>query len=158
MNCIGIRVKPTEVYFTVLSINGNDVEIKTTDKIKIPVSMDVPDQLSYIRTTLFSIVNEYNITNAGIRRMEDNSPSNKLEPIIKRAYFEGVIQELISNCIIEKYFSGKISKLGNLLGYKPNEIKACIDGENNLFCVDEWESYNSEERESILCALASSQI
>ena len=159
MNCIGIRVKPSEIYFSVINIDDNDnVEIETIDKIKVPVSLDVPDQLSYIRTTLFSIVNEYNITNAGIRRMEDNSPSKKLEPIIRRAYFEGVIQELISNCIIENYFSGKISKLGSLLGYKSNEIKECIDGTTNLFRVDEWDTYNLEERESILCAFASSQI
>lgn len=158
MNCVGIRVKPKEIYFAIIESNGDDVEIKTIEKIIIPISMDIPDQLSYIRTTLFSIINEYNVKNAGIRRMEDNSPSKRLEPIIRRAYFEGVIQELISNCIIEKYFSGKISKLGSLLGYKPTDIKSCIDGNNNLFCIDEWETYKSEERESVLCALASSRI
>lgn len=157
MNCIGLRVKPTEVYFAVIEYKENNLDIKTTEKIRIPVSMDVPDQLSYVRTTLFSIINEYNIINAGIRRMEDNSPSNKLEPIIKRAYFEGVIQELISNCCVEKYFSGKISKLGSLLKIGAKDIKSCIDG-NNIFTIDKWENYNKEERESILCAIASTQI
>lgn len=158
MNCIGIRVKSsTEVYFTVLDFNGSDINIKTIDSIKVPISMDMPDQLSYIRTTLFSIVNEYNIINAGLRRMEDTSQS-KLEYTIKRAYFEGVIQELISNCTIEKYFSGKISRIGSLLGKSAKDIKTCIDGVNNIFSINGWENYIKEERESILCALASTQI
>jgi hypothetical protein len=160
MRCLGLRVAPTIVFFSVADydISDDSINILTTDKITIPVSMDTPDRLSYVRTALFSIIKEYDIVNAGIRRMEDNMPSRNLEPIIARAYLEGVIQELISNCMIEKYFSGKISKIGSLLEQKPQDIKASIEGESNLYDLDGWELYKSEERESVLCAIAASQI
>lgn len=158
MNCIGIRVTPKIIYFSILNVENKKYSISTTEKITVPVSMDVPDQLSFIRTTLFSVIKEYHVKYAGIRRMEDNVPSKKLDPVIKRAYFEGVIQELISNCSIEKYFSGKLSKIGCLLKENIKDVKSCAEGSINIFKIDDWETYTKEERESILCALAASTL
>lgn len=158
MNALGIRVTPKIIYFAIVNYNGNNVVLDVVDKIIIPVSMDIPDQLCFVRTTLFSIIKEFNIQNAGIRRMEDNSPSKKLNQIIIRAYFEGVIQELISNCSIEKYFSGKIQSIAKLLSKDSNTIKQLFVGDVNLFSISNWENYKSEERESISYAIAALNI
>ncbi len=158
MNCIGIRVTPKMIFFSILDVENECFSISTTEKITVPVSMDVPDQLSFIRTTLFSVIKEYQVRYAGIRRMEDNVPNKKFEPVIKRAYFEGVIQELISNCSIEKYFSGKLSKIGCLLKKDIRDIKSCAEGDVNIYKIKDWETYSKEERESILCAMAASTL
>lgn len=158
MNCIGIRVSPKIIYFSILNIEDDSFAIITTEKILVPVSMDVPDQLSFIRTTLFSVIKEYQVRHAGIRRMEDNIQSRKLEPIIKRAYFEGVIQELISNCSIERYFSGKLSRISCLLQADIKVVKSCINENVNMYEIEDWDVYTKEERESIMCALAASTL
>ena len=158
MNILGIRVAPKCIHFAIVSCDGEEVIIEVVDKIAVPVSMDIPDQLCFVRTTLFSIIKEYDIKHAGIRRMEDNMPSKRLNPIITRAYFEGVIQELISNCSIEKYFSGKIRTVAKLLSQSPNSIKQTFEGENNLFEIEKWEDYTLEERECISYAIAAVDI
>ncbi len=156
MNCIGIRVTPKTIFFSIVKVENENFSIITTEKIIVPVSMDVPDQLSFIRTTLFSVIKEYQVIHAGLRRMEDNARSGRLEPIIKRAYLEGVIQELISNCSIEKYFSGKLSQISCFLKIK--DIKSCVEGDANIYRIEDWNSYAKEERESIVCALAASTL
>lgn len=154
MNTLGIRATPKYIYFAIVSKNHNNITLEVVDKIVIPVCMKMPDKLSFVRTTLFSIVKEYEIEYAGIRRMEDNIPSKKLNPIITRAYFEGVIQELISNCSIEKYFSGKIQSIAKILSQPPNTVKQLFSGDINLFDIADWEKYELEERECISYAIA----
>lgn len=157
VNTIGIRVTPKYIYFAIVNYS-EEVTLEVVDKIVIPVSMDIPDQLCFVRTTLFSIIKEYDVKHAGIRRMEDNIPNKKLNPIITRAYFEGVIQELISNCSIEKYFSGKIQTMAKLLSQSPNIVKQLFSGEINLFNIDKWDDYTLEERECISYAIAAIDI
>ena len=154
VNVLGIRVTPKYIYFAVVNNNDDGIILDVLDKIVIPISMDVPEQLSFVRTTLFSVIREHDIKNAGIRRMEDNLPSKKLSLIIARAYFEGVIQELISNCSVERYSSGRIQTVAKLLSQPPNVIKKLFDGEENLFNIDRWDEYAKEERECITCAIA----
>nr|WP_297940054.1 hypothetical protein [uncultured Lachnoclostridium sp.] len=154
MNCIGIRVLPKVVYFTVIEYQDNNVSILTVDKLVAPASLEMPDKLSYIRTTMFSVINEYNVSNAWMRRMEDNSQNINID----RAYIEGVIQELISNCTIEKYFSGKKSQIASYLNMTSKDVEDNFSGNSNKFSIDDWEQYKKEERESILCALTATQI
>lgn len=157
VNSLGIRVTPKNIYFAIVKAD-KDITLEVVDKIVIPVSMDMPDQLCFVRTTLFSIIREYDIKHAGIRRMEDNLPTKKLNPIIARAYFEGVIQELISNCSIERYFAGKIQTVAKLLSQPADVIKQLFEGNENLFGIDKWDGYVKEERECISCAIAAIDI
>ena len=153
VNSLGIRVTPKYIYFAIVK-SDKDITLEVVDKIVIPVSMEIPDQLCFVRTTLFSVIREYDIKHAGIRRIEDNLPSKQLNPIITRAYFEGVIQELISNCSIERYFSGKIQTVAKLLSQPSNVVKQLFEGNENLFGIDKWNEYAKEERECISCAIA----
>lgn len=154
MNSIGIRVTPKTTYFTVIQNKDGELEILTTDKINAPKSMDVPDKLSFIRTTLISISHEYNIANACIRKMEQISRNISIE----RANIEGVIQELISTCSIEKYTSVDLSGLAKSLGIKSTELNNCIKCETNIYDITNWDKYKLEERESILCAISASSL
>lgn len=157
VNSLGIRVTPKYIYFAIVKVD-KDITLEVVDKVVIPVSMEMPDKLCFVRTTLFSVIREYDIKHAGIRRMEDNLPTKKLNPIITRAYFEGVIQELLSNCSIERYFSGKIQTVAKLLSQPSNVVKQLFEGNENLFGIDKWNEYTNEERECISCAIAAIDI
>ena len=143
MRTIGLRVTPKIIYFCVAEREEDNVLV--VDKIVVPIALNIPDRLSFLRILIYTIINQYEIDNAIIRRLEDNA--QKID--LGRANIEGVIQELISNCRIQKYKTSKLAKL--------TEIKACVDGDN-LFDIDNWDKYKKEERESILCALAASEL
>ena len=55
--------------------------------------------ISFLRILIYTIINQYEVENAIIRRLEDNAQKVDLG----RANIEGVIQELISNCRVHKY-------------------------------------------------------
>ena len=153
MRTIGLRVTPKIIYFCVAEREDDNVTILVVDKIVVPIALNIPDRLSFLRILIYTIINQYEIDNAIIRRLEDNAQKVDLG----RANIEGVIQELISNCRIQKYKTSKLAQLGIILERKLTEIKACVDGDN-LFDVDNWDKYKKEERESILCALAASEL
>lgn len=153
MICIGIRTTPSYVYYTIIDSNDEEFEILTTSKIIVPKALDIPERLSFVRNCLFSIIQEYKVINAGIRTIE-----NLVQPNVERIYIEGVIQELISNCSIEKYFTGKKSKIASILKEGIQDITSYIDKDEKFAEIEDWTSYNKEEKESIIMAVASSNL
>ncbi len=153
MRTIGLRVTPKIIYFCITEREEDNVHISVIDKIIVPLALNIPDRLSFIRILVYTIINQYEVDNAVIRRLEDNS--QKID--LNRANIEGVLQELISNCRVKKYKTCKLAQLGNLLEQKSAELKLCIEG-NDIFGIENWNTYKKEERESILCALAATEL
>ena len=153
MKALGLRVSPKVVSFCIADRVQDLVNIDVVDKINIPIMMTEPDRLSFLRNIVFTIINQYEVECAIIRRMEDNSRTIN----ITRANIEGVLQELISNCRVSYYKSCKLAQLSSLLQKTASELKECVNG-NNIFEIDNWQKFNNEERESILCALAASEL
>jgi hypothetical protein len=153
MKTLGLRVSPKVVTFCIADRVGDLVNVDIVDKINVPVMMTEPDRLSFLRNIVFTIINQYEVESAVIRRMEDNSRTIS----ITRANIEGVLQELISNCRVSYYKACKLSQLSSLLHKTASELKECVNGEN-AFEIDNWQKFSSEERESILCALAASEL
>ncbi len=153
MKTLGLRVSPKCIFFCVSELIEDEVNILIVDKIAVPIALTIPDQLSFLRILVYTIISQYEIDNAIIRRIEDNSKTVD----ITRVNIEGVIQELISNCRIQKYKTCKLAQLGQILEKGTKEIKACIEGDN-IFEIDLWDTYKKEERESVLCALAASEL
>ncbi len=147
MKSIGIRVEPKEIIYTIMSEDGFSIQSLTLPKA---LNNDVPRQLSFIRTTLFSLICEYQIEYAGLRTAEGNAQTLNLF----RINVEGVIQELFSDSTVKKYFAGTLTSIGSRLGKKSTEIKDCRDGKFNFFNVEGWDRLNPKKRESYLAALA----
>ena len=84
--------------------------------------MDIPRKLSYIRTTLYSLICEYGITNAGLRIVEGNSNNNF------RINVEGVIQELLANSTVDTYFTGRLDTIGSKFKQNKTIMKQCREG------------------------------
>lgn len=151
MIAIGIRVSPKQIYYTVLEETGSGELKYHNDKVVIPVALDLPKQLASIRTTFISIMTEFKVERAGIRLTESNARSLN----IFRLNTEGVLQELIANCSVEKYFAGQIATIGSLLSLPRKEISGFFEGTTcPMEGMDNWSKFGKEQRESYVTALA----
>ncbi len=153
LRTIGIRVSPRVVFFTIAEKEENEnINILTVDGVNVPKALDIPKQLTFIRTTFISILGEYGVEKAGIRIHEGNSQNISDE----RLNMEGVIQELLANSTVEKYFRSKMNTLAKHFGTKVAYVKASLDGKESLegYDIEGWASYKKEEKETILTAIA----
>lgn len=151
MRSIGIRVKPKEIYFSIVEGDDNKFSIISIDKLILPISLSVPDKLNFIRKTLIDIINLNKVDAAGIKITEGNARTISIE----RVSIEAVIQELFSSCSVKKYFVGNIARLSKLLNY-PNDgtIKKVITKEEIPEEFNSLEELHEFHIESTLSAIA----
>lgn len=154
MRSIGIRVSPSEVNYCITEKIDGEIEVLGCDKVIIPKALDVPSQLAYVRTNLNSIFIENNIITAGIRVHEGNTQNLNIE----RIYLEGVIQELLADCTVHKYFLGKLSSISKLIDESLTKVKEYIDGDDDLIEVSGVTKSAKGARESVVTALAASEL
>ena len=74
---IGIRVTPSTIFYSIISVENEELEIIVVDKINNPKALGIPEQLKFLRNTLCDIINEFDITHACIRITESNAKSIK---------------------------------------------------------------------------------
>jgi len=160
MKAIGIRARAKKIVYCVVEEKEENGEIycyiHATEKLIVPQALKMPDRLSYIRTSFESIIKEYGVKNAGIRIAEMSNKVNS--SIIERTYLEGVIQELLSNCSVNKYFSGRKNTAAKLLKTDQKTISSYMDGKTAFYGFEDWNDYSKEEREAIVIGFASLQI
>ena len=155
MKAIGIRVNPKEIYFCIIEQIGNENNILNKDKLIIPLSLSTPNKLNFIRKTFIDIIQQYQVTHAGIKLTEGNAQKISIE----RVSIEAVIQELFSSCTVQKYYGGNISKISSLLGMNNNgDLKKIISGEKIPNELEFLKSFNDKEREAVLSALGALNI
>ncbi|MFC4661762.1 hypothetical protein [Oceanobacillus aidingensis] len=148
MNAIGLRVESKKINYCII-MPGKKMII---ENLLIPQALngDVPRQLSFIRTMLNSIICEYDINLAGLRTPEGVAQQKN----VFRSNLEGVIQELFSGSTIERYFAGTKTSIASRLKKDTTEITEAIDGNKNIFDVENWDSLDSIKKECVLSALA----
>lgn len=150
---IGIRVKPDCIIYSIIQENNGDKEIILMDKVNVPVALEVPEQLKFIRSTFLDIIYENKVNRACIRITE----SMAQKPSIERINIEAVIQELIASSTVEKYFVGQISNISAKLGMARENFKKIIENKECDF-IEEWSTFKKEEKESLLAALSAFNI
>lgn len=152
MKSIGIRVKPSEIIYAIIDIEKKKVIV--VDTIKVPNSLILPEQLSFIRNNLLDIFNEYKVDRAGIRTTESVSFNKDL----KRIQIESVIQEMLSSSTVEKYYIGQIASISKLISIPREDFKKYVNNEKTYKPIGNWEEHNKEEREALLTALGASYV
>lgn len=158
MHSIGIRVSTKKneskgkIFFAVIKIENRTLSLIRTSTIVIPTSLDVPEQLAYVRTNLLAIIKQYSIKFAGLRIAEGSASTQ----IPYRKNIEGVIQELFANSEIEAYELLLINKFARIFSKSNAEIKSVIEGKSDFDNIpkEEWKSHPKEIRESILASLS----
>lgn len=154
LKSIGIRVTPKEVYYAIVEESGDDLELLTAGSVIVPPALELPDQLSFIRTTMLDIMDEYGVRRAGIRLTEYTARRTSKE----RLNLEGVVQELLSSSAVEQYFAGTIATIAAWLGESDrSRVKGFFEG-MEFMEMDSWTDYSRERRESIVTAVAALQI
>lgn len=147
---IGIRVTPKIVYYSVISCENEELEMKILDKVVVPKALDTPEQLKFLRNTFLDIIAEFQITNACVRITEPSAKSIS----IPRIYIEAVIQELFASSTIIKYYVGQISNISAKLEIKREEFKPYSEGKNIFMEIEDWDKLSLEERESLMSAVS----
>ncbi len=155
MVSIGIRVTKKEIVYSIIEKDANEYKILALDKFIVPQALEMPDRLSYVRNSFESIIKEFNIIYAGIRIPEIDTRHPTKNGIIERTYIEGVLQELFSNSTINIYFAGRKNTIAKLMGIKPIEVSAIINGDKVLCDFQNWANNNLNQRESIVAAISS---
>lgn len=154
MNVLGIRVEPKQVRFVVIQFHEKECEIINNELIKIPVALDVPERLKYVRNCVLDILREYLVKFAGIRVSESNAP--KLN--VPRLHMEGVIQEAFSSSEVKQYFTGRKQSISSKLGMTTQELTEIINGKAEYNELKNWgELSNPYAREAALVAMGASK-
>ncbi len=152
---IGIRVKPEAVIYSIIKEEGEDREIILIDKVNVPIALEVPEQLKFIRSTFLDIIFENQVNLACIRITEPTAQKISIE----RINIEAIMQELIASSSIEKYYVGQISTISAKLGIARENFKPLIDSKaKDCEFFNGWNKYNKEQKESLLAALSAFNI
>lgn len=154
MRSVGLRVKPKEIYYSILEESGDIYKVINLSKLIIPKALALPDSLKYIRNTFIDILLEYNVKRAGIRVTETFAPNKD----ILRISIEAIIQELLASSPVEKFIIGQISNLSATLKIQRSEFKPLANGNINIFTMSKWGDKKIEERECILAAISALKI
>lgn len=160
MNCIGFRVTPNEIYYSILENRSDQYEFVSISNLKIPVSTDLPNQLSFIRNALSTIITQYKISYAGLKLIEGNARGSVNNGLIFRFNVEGVIMELLSNSDIHKYFLGVSSNISSVLNVKKSSpqdmLSQLLDVEN--YKTGDNKKIKNEHKDSMIVALAAMEL
>ncbi len=156
MKAMGIRVTRGEIFYCVVESTPRrvvPVDVRV-DRLVVPQALDIPAQLAYIRTSLLSILTQHEVVHAGIRVVENNSQT--LDRY--RLNIEGVVQELLADSTVEKYFAGPKGTMARFLSVPVKDVTRVIEGAD-FAMVANWQQFRRrEERESIVAAVAAMNI
>ena len=149
---IGLRATPSRIHYAVVESQSpfDHVELLALGALAVPAALELPDRLSFVRTTILDIIAEFEVRRAGIRLIEYTAKTKPVE----RLNLEGVLQELLSSSEVEGYFAGAIARIGGLLGESDKtKVKRYFDGET-FMGVQGWNTRSLEEREAVVTAVA----
>lgn len=153
---IGFRVSPTEIYYAIVE-NGDDTyEFISISSLKIPVAIDEPKKLSFIRNTISTMLSQYDIEYAGIKLIEGNARSSVNNALIFRFNIEGVLKELLSNGKTKNCFLGLATNIAAVLEVekaKPVEMLDELIDTSDLQ-TDYDKKVSTDHKEAMLVALA----
>lgn len=154
---IGLRVYSNKkIFYTIIEETDENYNILTIDHINVPLAMNEPERLNYVRNTIIDIIAEYDINNALVRVKESLYNVSKLD--IERFYIEGVLLESLAGSTVSKYKLGQISTIASLINIERKNFKKFADNEiafDNIPDDLDWSAICKEERESIMACHAS---
>jgi Holliday junction resolvasome RuvABC endonuclease subunit len=156
MASIGIRVTPSEIYYSIVDIEDDGFKIISISHIKVPKALDIPCKLSYVRNTFNTLIKQYKITRAGIKLIEGNARPKVNLATFLRLNLEGIFLELFANSSVEKYLLGVASNISAILEIKSKPVKEMASdlGIEETDLTDEGKKLNDNNKESLVVAVA----
>ena len=155
---IGLRVFSNHrIYYTIIEDdNCGTLTYRDISFLNVPLALEDPERLNFVRNTILDIICEYGVNRAAIKISEIfGSTLNQLS--IERSYLEGVLQESLASSSVEKFRAGRINTMESLAGIPTGDFKKLSGGEMEFgsFPEDEdWGKLTKEARESALTCFA----
>ncbi len=153
---IGLRVYSNKkIFYTIIEEIEGGYNFLTVDLINVPMAMEEPERLNYIRNTIIDIIAEYKIDNALVRVKESLYNVGKRDN--ERFYIEGVLLESLAGSTVSKYKLGQIATIAMLIDIKRANFKQLANNELEFEDAPDdldWSKLKKEERESILACCA----
>lgn len=146
---IGLRATPNEIFYSICEKKNEKISLLNVSKLIIPKALIIPEQLKFIRNTFLDILLEYKINKAGIRIQE--TIAQKIN--ISRTSFEAVLQELLASSSIIYYYAGQISTIASKIEIPRDDFKKYIENKKDFDKIENWKTFNINEKESILTCL-----
>lgn len=156
---IGIRVySNSKVYYCLIEkLSDGTINYLDVSHLNVPLSINRPESLNFIRNTILDILTEYGVTKAVIRIAEFGGTLNSIA--IERYYLEGVIQESLASSNVQNFIAGQISEISKVGRFAMTDFKKFANAEKDFTKIPSsknWKSdFSLEERETILTANAS---
>jgi hypothetical protein len=148
---IGIRASPSVIYYSIIEEKEDKTfEFLVLDKVIVPIALQLPEQLKFIRNTFLDIISEFQVNKACIRVTESMAQTTNS----KRISIEAVIQELFASSTVQRYYVGQISNISAKLSIPRDELIPLIEGKQKYKDIDDWNAYSKEIRESILSSFS----
>lgn len=146
MRTIGFRAAPKVVNYAIYSTRSK--RMVSIDKIIIPIALEPPEALKFLRSHTLDILREYKVMKAGIRTVEPSAE----KPSFYRIQMEGVIQEAFASSELKGFYIGQISSISARIGIDRKAFKPLIAGDR-IFDLENWATLSPEAREATLCAI-----
>ncbi len=155
MISIGLRSTNDVIWYSIINADDKgNCNVIACSKLIIPKSLTYPEQLNYARRTFKDIIFEFNVSVAGIRTIE--SLAQNPSPV--RIAYEAILQELLASSNIKKYLIGQISSITAKIGMQRDYFKQAIAKSGVYEKIDDWSKYNENQKESILVAIAATNL
>ncbi|MFM2661520.1 hypothetical protein AAFX15_15375 [Vibrio chagasii] len=152
MKTLGLRVSPTEVTFSIYETESQTVV--NVEEIRVPNSLNTPEKLKYIRSTLLDVLREYEVQKAGIRLTEPTARSFSID----RVQIEGVIQETFASSMLLAYYQGAIATIAAKINVPKASMKDLIAGRKIFHEFEDWGTLNDKQREAVLVAVGAENV
>ena len=153
---IGFRVSPNEIYYAIVVHKEENYELISISSLRIPVAIDDPQKLGFIRNTVSTILLQYGIQFAGIKLIEGNARASINNELIFRFNVEGVLKELLSNSTTKNCLLGLTTNIAAILKIEKAKSAEMLDSVWNIEGIktDSGKKIIAEHKEAILVALA----
>jgi hypothetical protein len=156
MDAIGIRVSPKAVTYAIVRGPVDGVfTLVQAGEVRVPLALETPRQLQFVRTALLDIIEEHSVSRAGLRLTEGTA----MRVDIFRLNMEGVVQELLASSNVERFVAGRIATIAALLGERDRKIvKKLVEGRKPAYLTAHWDALDERQREAALMAVAAARV
>lgn len=154
MRTFGFRAEKDKVFYAIVEGSQDEPVLLEHDKFSAPTSYSLPQQLSWYRNRVQTLIQRHSPSSVCVRQAETRIPRKPsvkaLESMFTRAKIEGVLLEAVDNTNTDIH-SGKMQNLASKLGSR--SAKKYLEN-NNIRGVDLEKIKNNSMKEAILAAIA----
>jgi hypothetical protein len=137
---------------------GDVGEIAVIDiaHLSVPLALEIPERLSFVRNTFLDILIEYDVSSAAIR-IPESSRFRVRNTTVERYFLEGVLQECLASSMVNRFVVARGASLATFAGWSAGQFKVLCEAASapsGLGEAVDWPALSIEGKESLVAAYA----